>query len=194
MEIDLKVSQAEYARIRGLSRQRINILVKDGRVPLDADGMVDVEAADLNMATLLDRSKANRDRQVAQGEELPLAPAAPVPPPATPERDNSAADYWNHKARREETEADLAELRLQEKLGMLISADEVRRSRRETAYQIANALLQIPARVAPVIAPQDPQRAEKLLAEEITRVLNGLAGDLEGDADDDPKGSPPRAA
>lgn len=190
-----RLSQADYARRTGVSKQRVNQLVKDGRIPLDADGLVIVEQADANLAAMLDQRKANRDRQIAMAAahglpavavapgELPLeAPeqatdSAPRRPAQTPT--NGATDYWEHKARREKIEADRADLAYRRAIGELVDAGEVARERFETAQLVATSLLQIPAKVAPVIAPQDPLRAERLLTEEINRVLNELAGDLD---------------
>lgn len=177
-----------------MSRQRVNQLVKDGRVPLDENGLVVVEQADLNLASLLDQRKANRARQIvfagaenpgSGSDELPLAPpnepegqkAAAAAERVAPT--NAAKDYWEHKSRREKIEGDRADLAYRKALGDVVDATEVARSRFDTAQKVASALLQIPARIAPVVAPNDPQRAELLLTEEFKRVLNELAGDLD---------------
>lgn len=189
--------QAAYAAARGLSRQRVGQLVKDGRVPLDDDGLVIVDQADVNLAALLDKSKANRARQIAlestahaagESDELPLDPKEPPGEPAGQKAAggsrpaasaNAATDYWEHKARREKIEGDRADLAYRKALGDVVDAAEVARSRFDTAQKVASALLQIPARIAPVIAPNDPQRAEMMMADEFKRVLNELAGDLD---------------
>jgi hypothetical protein len=191
MDDVLRLTQAAYAKARELSRQRVHQLVKDGRVPLDQDGLVNVVQADLNLAALLDQRKANRSRQIGlveaanepgKSDELPLQPkdsaplAAPESRAASP---NAAKDYWEHKSRREKIEGDRADLALRKALGEVVDADVVAHSRFDTAQKVASALLQIPARIAPVIAPNDPQRAELLMTEEVKRVLNELAGDLD---------------
>ncbi len=198
MDEPLRPTQAAYAKSRDLSRQRVNQLVKDGRIPLDEHGRVVVEQADLNLAALLDQRKANRSRQIvlagaahapgASDEELPLlsrdnhAGESEGRKPAGESRaapTNAAKDYWEHKSRREQIEGDRAALALSKSLGEVVDAQEVARSRFDTAQKVASALLQIPARIAPVIAPNDPQRAELLMTEEVKRVLNELAGDLD---------------
>lgn len=197
MDDALRLTQAAYGKARELSRQRVHQLVKDGRVPLDADGLVVVEQADLNLAALLDQRKANRPRQivlagatnpVGETDELPLQPKDPAPGDSEGQRPasepraaspNAAKDYWAHKSRREKIEGDRADLAYRKALGDVVDAAEVARSRFDTAQKVASALLQIPARIAPVIAPNDPQRAELLMTEEVKRVLNELAGDLD---------------
>lgn len=187
-----RMSQAAYGRARDLSRQRVGQLVKDGRVPLDDDGQVIVDQADLNLASMLDQRKANRDRQVASAQApvgstdaLPLeedgarretaAKADDKPKAAS----NDAANYWEQKARREKIEADRAELAYRKSIGELVDVNEVARSRFETAQKVATAMLQIWARIAPVVAPNDPQRCELLGVEETKRVLHELARDLD---------------
>lgn len=168
-----RVTQSEYARMRGISRQRVNTLRKAGRLSLDADGLVVVSATDRALGRSLDRSRGNRD-----------APGAQVPEQAKHEQ-ASDTGYWGFKAQREAAEAELAGLKLRKTRGELVDAAEVARSRRETAATVASALLQIPGRLAPVIAPGDPQVAEKALRDEIERVLGELADDLE---DHEPRG------
>jgi hypothetical protein len=221
-----RLTQATYALRIGVSRQRVHQLVKDGRIPTDDEGLVDVAQADANLATMLDQRKANRERQIelaagprfAPHAEAPAAPVAESPDapldlplemplaarpttneapdarPMTSGGTSAATDYWEQKARRERIEADRADLAYRVSLGKLVDADEVSASRRETAYRVANALTQIPARVAPVIAPQDPMRAERLLTDEINRILNELAGDMERAAADDAERPDARAA
>jgi len=234
-----RLTQATYALRIGVSRQRVHQLVKDGRIPTDDEGLVDVAQADANLATMLDQRKANRERQIelAAGPrfmqhaappatrpaeapnaetpaavqveaaaspadlllEMPLAARsttneAPDARPMTSGGTSAATDYWEQKARRERIEADRADLAYRVSLGKVVDADEVSASRRETAYRVANALTQIPARVAPVIAPQDPMRAERLLTDEINRILNELAGDMERAAADDAERPDARAA
>jgi hypothetical protein len=186
-----RMSQAAYGRARDLSRQRVGQLVKDGRVPLDQDGLVIVDQADSNLATMLDQRKANRERQVAAVEApagrtgalaLDEEPARREPAKSDDKpraEANEASSYWKEKARRERIEADRADLALRKQIGELVLASDVESSRFNTAQKVANAMLQIPARIAPVVAPNDPQRAELLMTEEIKKVIHELAGDLD---------------
>lgn len=194
-----RMSQAGYGKARDLSRQRVGQLVKDGRVPLDEDGQVMVEQADINLATMLDQRRANRARQVAiagagqvttlrsaQADELLLEERPADSPPAEADKPsektkapNAATDYWEQKARRERIEADRAELAYRKSVQDAVSADDVERGEHERGQKLANSLLQIPARIAPVVSPHDPQRAELLMTEEIKKAINGLAGELD---------------
>jgi hypothetical protein len=188
-----RVSQAEYARRRMVSRQRINDLRKDGRVVVGDDGLVDVAASDRNLVELLDRSRANRERQ---GAELPLAiPPVPVTAPASatapaPDERKARADgaedlsYWAAKGRREAAEAELAEIKLAERRGALVPVEQIRRAVREAFVELGAQLQSIPAMVAPVIAPQDPQGAERVLQEHLAKVTDAIATKFEHLADE----------
>jgi hypothetical protein len=189
-----KVRQSGYAKRHGLSRQRVHQLKQDGRVVIDEEGLVDVEASDRNLATMIDHRKANMARQMdmvatasgAVTTELPLETdptdeAPSVQTSGSPARAvNAAADYWTHKALREASEAALSELKLQERLGNLVELREVARATREIYARMANKLLQHPAQLAPVIVSlQDQDKVEVLLLERVQTVLNELASELD---------------
>lgn len=202
-----RVRQADYAALRGMSRQRVHQLVRDGRIPLDADGLVDVLQADANLAAMLDRRKATLARQMAlaagqaeleveQTPPLAVASDAPVDagPPASPEPREAAGastgpaasapaaatDYWRHKALREASEAALAEIKLREKRREVCDRAGVTRAIGEVVATFGNNLQQIPAQLAPtLVGIPDPQQVEALLAERIGRAINELAGQLE---------------
>src|SRR5260370_19996611 len=66
----LEMSQAEYARHRGVSRHAINKLVKAGKITLiDRNGRMVIDAA------MVDRALGTRERVIVRDE----AAAAPVP-------------------------------------------------------------------------------------------------------------------
>ncbi len=193
------VSQVEYARLRGVSKQRVNALVRQGRIALREDGSVDVEASDAMLEATLDRSKAHRDRQIAGAAgqsslisetetEARTERSAPGngqqssghhPATSDVQSTNSAADYWEHKARRERIEADRAELALAKQRGELADIAEVRRLQREVYSKAATSLMQIPARIAPVCVALDAAAIEKAMHDEIERVLLSIAQNLE---------------
>lgn len=193
-------TQADYARHRGVDPSRITRLKEQGRVVF-SDGLVDFEATDRLLDATLDQTKAHRDRQLdlaaAARDTNAAAPAGAPPaegaPPAVQlpaaaapggasegATGNAAADYWTHKALREAAEAALSELKLQERLGVLIEAREVRRAIREAYSRAANKLLLMPAQAAPVICSlTDPQQVESLLLERVRQVINELASELD---------------
>ena len=160
------VSQSEYARRRGCTEGAVRRAVRDGRIKL-IEGKVDPVAADAQWA---------RNTRPRAGSE-PAAGTSPLA--AAPEREDedSSGGYWASKARREAAEADLAELKLAEQRGELVRAADVRAAHARRLAGLREALLQIPARLAAVLAAEVSQAAchDKLQAE-IHAVLASVSG------------------
>lgn len=185
-----KMTQAAYAKARELSRQRVNQLVKDGRIPLDQDGLVVVDQADSHLATMLDQRKANRHRQIASDKSSTIETETPLPlheysqqhktegriaDGQRPEGSNTV-NYWEHKARRERYEADRTELDHLERIGQLVSVADVREANFRRYRTLRDKLLNIPDRVATILAAErDPSRVHQQLTTEIKRVLSELS-------------------
>ncbi len=51
----LLMTQADYARHRGVSRQAISKLVKSGKIAIDDAGKIDAVAADLELGEAVER-------------------------------------------------------------------------------------------------------------------------------------------
>lgn len=153
--VDL-VTQAEYARRRGCTEGAVRRAVRDGRIAL-FDGKVDPVAAD-----------AQWQRNTRPRAGSAPADAAAKPGAAAPDReDDGGTGYWASKARRESAEADLAELKLAEQRGELVRAADVRAAHAKRLAGLRDALLQIPARLAAVLAAEASQAVchDKLQAE-----------------------------
>nr|MBA4203119.1 hypothetical protein [Ralstonia sp.] len=68
--------------------------------------------------------------------------------------ETGSEDFQAARTRRETAEASLAELKLQEQEGELIRLDAVRNAWATRLTAVRDALLQIPARIAPVVAAE----------------------------------------
>lgn len=96
-----------------------------------------------------------------------------MPPP--PAEEDGEHDYWTSRARRERTEADLADLRLAEQRGQLVRAADIRAAQSRKLASLRDALLQLPARLAPLLAAEtDAGRIDELLQQELAQVLAQL--------------------
>lgn len=98
--------------------------------------------------------------------------------PAAPDSgdDDGGNDYWTNRARRERAEADLAELKLAEQCGELVRAADVRSHHQRKLAALRDALLQIPARLASVLAAEnDAARCHDALQQELHGVLAQIA-------------------
>lgn len=164
------VSMTEYSRRRGCTEAAVRRAVKDGRITL-VDGKVDPVAADAQWARntrVRAGSRPANDANLRAGQ-APHAAGASVGS-AAPEA--PVEDYYVVKARRERAEADLAELKLAEQRGELVRAADVRSAWAKRAASLREAILQLPARMAPVLAAEaDQARCHDLLQAELHAVL-----------------------
>jgi hypothetical protein len=186
------LTQSEYARsrkARGLSggtKQAVKKAVDESRISaFGPDKLID--------ADLADRQWAKNTRPRAANDALPVgdltpgadlvdqaaAPASPGPDaePAAPSS-SLAADpgYQESRAREAAADARLKELRLAEEEGQLVRIDQVRAELASKLAPVREALLQIPARLGPLLAAQtDAARIQTMLEVEIHQVLAPLS-------------------
>ena len=157
------ISQAEYARHRGKSRQYISRLAKAG-VLVMRNGKVNVGASD----AVLD------DRPVAV-EPIDGAPPrgafeAPGQQPTNFAQARLAEMVYRAKLRRLDYET---------RSGKLISADEVKAKWFVLGRQIRDKLLAIPAKLSPQLAALgDAREVRELLDAEIAAILRALQDDI----------------
>lgn len=161
------ITQSEYARRRGCTEGAVRRAVRDGRISL-IDGKIDPVAADAQWA---------RNTRVRAGSRS--TDDANLQAPAGPSRGRSDEDgddgYWASKARREKAEADLAELKLAEQRGELVRAADVRAAQARRLAALRESLLQLPARLAPVLAAEaDAARCHDTLQAELHALLEQM--------------------
>ena len=159
------MSQAEYARHRGKSRQYIGQLAKAG-VLVMRGGKVDVQASD----TVLD------DRPV----EEPESPTA-VPPAAAafqkPISDGqTGANFGQARTIEMVFRAKLRRLEYETKQGKLIDAESYRTAAANAFRMFRDNLLGIPDRLATTLAAEsDPKKVHLALKNEIARELEAAS-------------------
>lgn len=129
---------ARYRKERGLtcaSRPQISREVKKGtlRPAFRPDGLIDFEAADRLIAS----------RAGVAGPVIETAPLQPNPSVV------SGSDFMAAKARREQAEAELAEIKLAKARGELFDVGEGRRAFRAIGKIIAGAREGLPTQLAP---------------------------------------------
>jgi hypothetical protein len=184
------MTQAEYAKHRGCSAVAVHKAVKAGRISL-IDGKIDPAVADIQWKNNT-RSRIMTGRVAASepaAPELPLAAEPADGEPAEPGGDGGGVEdgrgsldpqYEKSRSSREEAENRRAWLRLQEEEGQLVRIDQVRAELAAKLAPVREGLLQIPARLAPLLAPQsDPGRIQTLLEVEIHQVLAPLSKSIE---------------
>lgn len=167
------MTQAEYATHRGVSAVAVHKAVKAQRIST-IDGKIDPTVADIQW-------QANtRPRAVRPPAPDPQTSAADYPPPApvASVAGEPVDDYWVSRARREAAEAQIAEMKRSEIEGTLIRTDALRQAWSKRIATTRDALLQIPARMAPVLAAEsDMDRVAAVLEDELRQALAELSRD-----------------
>ena len=159
------ITRAEYARRRGCDPAAVTRAVQKGWIT-SIDGKIDPVVADVQWAA---NARSRADSRPATELGAQLAGRAAPPGDGRPPRED---DYFAARARRESAEAELAELKLQEALGQLGRADAVRSEAARLAAALRESLLQLPARLTPVLAAEtDPAKLHDLLDTELRQVL-----------------------
>ena len=139
-----KVRQAELARMLGVTRQSINELVKRGAIPIDADGLIDVELA---KAALL--ARVHPGAKTIAGTTTPADKPAKEP---TDQTDDAGTSYHVAKTLREAAEAQIARLKLAEMRGEVVKKTEVDRAAFDAARALRDGLTNCARRLGATVA------------------------------------------
>ncbi len=162
-----RVSQAEFARRNGWSKQYVAKLVKQGRIKLEG-GKIDPVAAKRAIDQLAEPSTALRDKPV-QGR-------TPIPASTAPTDSRKAVDYASARTMREAYKAKMAKLDYEEREKQLVDARKVREEAFQTGRLVRDALLGIPDRMADILAAEnDPSQVRIKLYNEIEAALQSLS-------------------
>lgn len=192
MAVDTKLmTQAEYSRHRECSREAVRKAIESGRITtFGPDKLIDPVLADAQWqrntrprapvvtpsSSGVPAAKNAVDRPVASGTD----PGAPAYGGGF---GNDGGSYEEARTRRELAEASIAEMKQAEMEGMLIRADAVRAAWAAKISGARDALLQIPSRVAPVLAAEtDLVAVTALLEGELRQALSELSQDTRGQA------------
>jgi hypothetical protein len=141
------LSQSDYARARGVTKQAIGKAVKGGKILLH-DGKIDPREADQSWAGGL---------QPAEIASCGL----PLP--------------HQSRAVRQAYQAKLAKLEFEERSGKLVDVEEMERAWADAGQTFRDGLLSIPERLAPVLAAlSDTRQVRDQLKQEIRNVLENL--------------------
>jgi hypothetical protein len=166
------ITQAAYAKHRGVSEAAVSKAIKAGRISL-IDGKIDAGVADMQWAR-------NSRVRVGSGRPPAATPAPGLPGPeggADPDLQAGSDGYWNSRSRREAAEAELAEIELAEKNGQVIAVKAVEAVWAQSLSSMREHLLQVRARLAPLLAAEtDPFTIDQLLDAEHNQALQLMAG------------------
>jgi len=177
-EAKLTVSQAEFARLRGVSRKTVTLWKGQGRLTLTADGLVDVAASD---AMLAQRPPVYRGGKKKSRKDGPATAAQDSPPVMDrPPEEIAKIAGWSLPEAQRVKENYLALLREQEfniaQRNLVLIDDVVTEVTRQFGI-VRERLLNIPGKLAPLLASADSERAkvEAAIREELYEALSQLS-------------------
>ncbi|HFB98051.1 MAG TPA: hypothetical protein ENJ62_02830 [Bryobacterales bacterium] len=182
----MPISQSEYARRRGVSRQYVSRLVKEGVIRLK-NGKVDPAQADAALAARRDparplrrkkpKTDTKRTSQAATQDSSVSVDAATLPGSAAGDLPKM---LLKTRIKSELEKGKLLEIKARVEAGKYVDADEVKVAAFNKARIVCDGLLNIPDRLAALLAAEsDEHKVHKLLASEIRAVLEELSGGAE---------------
>lgn len=177
------LTQAQFARHLGVDRAHVTRLKQTGRLVLTADGHIDVAASEARIAATADPAKAPVAERHAAGRAA--AVDGQKSPKTAPEDDGDTTagtpDYQKARARREEANANLAEIELAERAGGLMETSAVVAVLADAGATCRTMLETLPAVLAPQLATlSDDHACRQLLEEHVGAALNELCDRLSG--------------
>lgn len=108
---------------------------------------------------------------------------------------NGPADFEAARARKMAAEAELAELELAQRRGLLLTTDDFRRELEAPLVRVRAALQNVPGKYAPrCVGLETPAIAQGVLDEVVREAMTELARVAGESDDDDPADTPERAA
>lgn len=147
------MSQAEYARSRDVTPQRVYQLIHRGKLTT-INGKIDPEKADKEWAAY-DQSLGRSGRKKKHAGRSPMQDAI---------------------LRKELAKAEIEEMKAAQLRGELVSAAEVKSTVYSLAATVRNALLRIPKRISSQVAAEsDQHKVRTILEGEIAQALTDLS-------------------
>lgn len=159
-----RMSLAAYARHRKVSRAAVTYAVQEGRITAHDDPQTGKRYIESDEA----------DRQWEENTE----PQRNAPPKKRAKEPRSAAgpSLAQSRAEKEYYLAAQAKLAYEQKLNLLVSAEDVRKEWTRIGRMIRNAILTVPDRLAPLLAGvTDPAKVHELITKELTQSLEAVA-------------------
>lgn len=167
-------TRTEYAAHIGASAAYVTKLGKQGRlVERENEAgkrVVDFDLSDRLVRNTTDLGRANNGANAGHDRPASL--------PVQPLQDAGRVDIIGRQAQVQERvfNAKLAELEYREKIGELIKAADVRAAWSKRAASLRESMLQIPARLSPLLAAeQDQAKCHEILQAELHMVLAQVA-------------------
>lgn len=160
------ITQAEYARKRGVQKSAVHKAVQTGRITL-INGKIDPEVADIQWVK---NTNASQQRNHLAMPSITIVPGVdPLDPVA------GIFNLATARAKREHFDAELSEMRARKESGELVAANEITSAITAAAAMIRSALERIPDKLADRLAAEtNAITIHTLLQTEIDQVLDDM--------------------
>jgi predicted DNA-binding protein YlxM (UPF0122 family) len=167
-----RITQSELSRRLSVSRQAIHDLKQRGLLTLGDDGLFDYEQAKAEIAANLKKHDAKTLNELESITE---------PTTLTADSDSNQNGFFHARVRREEAEAGLKEITLQQKQGTLIDKASYDRAAMQTARILRDSLINnLPPKIsASLAASTEPYACECLLRNAIRDELKTICSILD---------------
>ncbi len=167
------LSKRDYARHKGVSHTAVNKAARDGRITTTPEGLIDPKTADRQWEQNTDPSKplnsVTGDPKHRKVEDAPQT--APLPSGVPPIAVSMAA--------KAAITAERERIKLQNEKNRLVSVDKVRADSFAVFRLTQEKLLNIPDRLAPILAAtNDSHEIHRLLVAEVRLVCEDLRNDI----------------
>ena len=193
----MEVSQAEFARIIGVSKPYITKLVKTGKLKLNENGKLNLEeskkilSSSKNPSFDANREHAQKQKGVPLKERVEKSTAENIPKQETPKTTNNDSEdlgntvpndmfkinmlFNRAKAAEKVALAKLRDIDLKLKQGELLEAETVKREAAEVGNLITQKLYNMVYKLAPLLVGVETQKqAKDILESEVEIVLEDL--------------------
>jgi hypothetical protein len=155
------ISQSEWARRQGFSKQYVSKLIRQGKIKL-VNGMIDEETAN----------------SVLIKQREPYLPLQRKNNSVCEQRDDIHDLIARTKLKNEIERGKLLEAKVKSEIGQLISAEKVRHAMFAKGRIIRDGILNVPDRVSSLLATiSDASQIHEILMKELREVLEELARD-----------------
>jgi len=164
------MTQSEYARRIGKTRQYVNKLVKLGKIPLGAGGRIDPALADAALEVALDPAREVDKKGPGEVDSLQNDQAESVN--QSGDRQKGGLTYHRARSLRENYRFLLTKVEYQERVGHLVRLQDVNQALTDAGRLIMNRLLNWPSKLAPILAAEsDERRINEVLMREARALL-----------------------
>ena len=171
------ITQAEYARRRGVAKSAVAKAVAEGRITL-INGKIDPAVADIQWAQNT-RARADSGRAVTpaavDGGAVPPEPETPASGPDSAQGGPAQPGYADYRAMREKADAEMAVRANLKDAGLLVERSLVERGIFDAVRAFRDSVMVIGQRAAPrCIGLADSREIEHVIVDETRKALEGF--------------------